>query len=323
MNGPLISIRVPATSANLGAGFDSLGMALSLYNVFNVMKLQPCGLFSCDVVGEGFSESELTSARSNMVIRSYIRACEIWNVSPRGFVLECHNVIPLCRGLGSSSTAVVAGVVLANLISGRHAPESELLRVMTVIEGHPDNVVPCYLGGMTVCCWDGMDLRHVKLPPLPEDIHVVAAVPDVQVRTPDARNSLPREVPFGDAVFNLGRAALLSAAWATGQWDLLSWGMEDRLHQPYRSRLFPGGEVIMDRVRSLPGCFGVAISGSGPTIVALVRGAPGSVASTLCRTFSEYGVTSRFFVLQGSAGGCRFTVRRPSSEEESDYLIAM
>jgi homoserine kinase len=150
---------------------------------------------------------------------------------------------------------------------------------------------------------------------LPEDLNVVAAVPDVRVRTSDARKSLPHEVPFGDAVFNLGRAALLCAAWATGQWDLLSWGMEDRLHQPYRSRLFPAGEVIMDRVRLLPGCLGVAISGSGPTIVALVRGVPGLVASTLCRTFSEHGVTSRFFVLRGCAGGCRFLMRTPSSED--------
>jgi homoserine kinase len=204
----------------------------------------------------------------------------------------------------------VAGVLLADQLSGRNTPEPELLRLMTAIEGHPDNVVPCYLGGMTVSCWDGADLRYVRLPPLPEDLLVVAAVPDIRVRTSDARRSLPYEVPFGDAVFNLGRAALLCAAWATGQWELLSWGMEDRLHQVYRSRLFPGGDVIMERVRRLSGCFGVAISGSGPTIVALVRGAPGPVASVLCRTFSEYGVTSRFFVLQGCAGGARFTLDR-------------
>jgi homoserine kinase len=289
-------------------------MALSLYNVFNVTKLQPNGLFSCNVIGEGFRERDLTNTRSNMLVRSYLKACEMWGIAPKGLALECHNVIPLCRGLGSSSTAVVGGVLLANLLSGRRAPENELLRVMTLIEGHPDNVVPCYLGGMTVSCWNGVDLRCVKLPPLPEDLNVVAAVPDVRVHTHEARKTLPHDVPFGDAVFNLGRAALLCAAWATGQWDLLSWGMEDRLHQPYRSRLFPGGEVIMERVRKLPGCLGVAISGSGPTIVALVRGVPGFVASTLCRTFSEYGVTSRFFVLKGCAEGCRFSMRTSASK---------
>ena len=305
MNPPLLSVRVPATSANLGAGFDTLGMALSLYNVFNVRELLPPGVFSCDVIGEG--AKELSDAENNMVVQSCLQAWGMWSVGPGlpGFALECHNVIPLCRGLGSSSTAVVAGVVLANELAALGKSEARLLRTMTSIEGHPDNVAPCFLGGMTVSCWDGVELRYVKLPPLPPDMHVVAAVPDVQVRTHDARKALPSEVPFGDAVFNLGRAALLCAAWATGRWEHLSWGMDDRLHQPYRSRLFPGGEVILDRVQGIPGCLGVAISGSGPTVVALVRGGPGEVASEMCRTFSEHGVASQFFVLEGTAEGTR------------------
>ena len=298
---PLLSLHVPATSANLGSGFDTLGMALSLYNVFNVRELLPEGRFTCDAIGEG--AYELSDAGSNMVVESYLRACAEWGVPPRGLALECHNVIPLCRGLGSSSTAVVAGVLLADTVFGRRTNEAELLRVMTLIEGHPDNVVPCCLGGMTVCCWDGENLRYVKLPPLPDDMHVVAAVPDVRVRTHDARQVLPELVRFGDAVFNLGRASLLCAAWATGRWDLLSWGMDDRLHQPYRSSLFPGGRDILDHIRGLPGCVAVAISGSGPTMVALVRGAPGTVASAMCRTFSEHDVPSQFFVLRGSSVG--------------------
>ena len=306
---PLISVRVPATSANLGAGFDTLGMALSLYNIFNVSELLPEGGFSCDVIGEGVQD--LRDARSNMVVQSYLRACELWGsageISPPGFALECHNVIPLCRGLGSSSTAVVTGVLLADALCGFKKSEAELLRVMTSIEGHPDNVAPCFLGGMAVSCWDGTELRYVKLPPLPADMHVVAAVPDVQVRTHEARKALPENVPFGDAVFTLGRSALMSAAWATGHWELLSWGMDDRLHQPYRSRLFPGGDVVLDRVRDIPGCLGVAISGSGPTVVALVRGGPGEVASKMCRTFSEHGVASQFFVLEGTAEGTKLT----------------
>ncbi|MDR1379068.1 MAG: homoserine kinase [Synergistaceae bacterium] len=318
MRDPLISVRVPATSANLGSGFDTLGMALSLYNVFNVRGLLSQGRFACDVIGEG--TGILSDAGDNMVIQSYLRACETWGMIPQGFELECHNVIPLCRGLGSSSTAVVAGVVLANALARRDTPEAELLRVMTSIEGHPDNVAPCYLGGMTVSCWDGKELRYVKLPPLPEDMHVVAAVPDVQVKTSDARKALPQEVRFGDAVFNLGRVALLCAAWATSRWEHLTWGMDDRLHQPYRSRLFPGGEVIMDRVRSISGCLGVAISGSGPTVVALIRGKPGQAASEMCRTFSEHGVASQFFVLEGTAEGTRLTISKTFSKTLLDIV---
>lgn len=301
MEKELISLRVPATSANLGAGFDTLGMALSLYNVFKIRELMPEGQFVCNVVGEG--ARELGNATDNMVVQSYREACRVWGLKPIGFCLESHNVIPLCRGLGSSSTAVVAGVLLADIILRRRAGESELLRLMTSIEGHPDNVAPCYLGGMTVSCWDGKELRYIRLPAFPETLHVVAAVPEARVKTHDARMALPHEVPFGDAVFNLSRAALMCAAWATGKWEYLSWGMDDRLHQPYRARLFPGGEEILDRVRSIPGILGAAISGSGSTVIALVRGNPGGVAQEMGRTFSEHNVASQFFVLDGCAVG--------------------
>lgn len=303
MREAVVRVRVPATSANLGAGFDTLGMALSLYNVFCVAEVLPAGEFRSDVIGEG--AAELTDAKANLVVRSYLDACGHWGIEGCGFEVCSHNVIPLARGLGSSAGAVVAGVLIANALNGVDASETELLRIMTMIEGHPDNVAPCYLGGMTVSAWDGNELRYVRLPALPSDMYVVVAVPDVKVRTSDAREALPSKVEFEDAVFNLGRAALLTAAWATGKWDLLSWGMDDRLHQQYRAKLFPGGEVVMDRVRSIPGVLGVAISGSGPSVLALVRGKPRRVAETMCSTFSEYGVESLFFVLEGNADGAR------------------
>ncbi|MDR1132647.1 MAG: homoserine kinase [Synergistaceae bacterium] len=300
----IIKVRAPATSANLGAGFDTLGMALSLYNIVAVKRVLPSGEFKSEVAGEG--ARELADVKANLIIKSYHDACDMWNIpSPPGFEMHLNNAIPLNRGLGSSATAVVSGVLIAKELNGVKSPESELLRIMTRIEGHPDNVAPCFLGGMTVGCWDGNDLRYVRLPSLPHDMYVVVAVPDVKVRTSDARKSLPDVVDFGDAVFNLGRAALMAAAWATGQWDMLSWGMDDRIHQRYRAKLFPGGDVIMDRVRDIPGCLGVAISGSGPSVIALSRGKPRKLAETMCRTFSEHGVASLFFVLEGSAGGAK------------------
>ena len=306
MNEALITLRVPATSANLGSGFDALGMALSLYNVFKVTELLDEGKFICSVVGEG--AGELSDASQNMTVQSYLEACRIWNLAPRGFRHESHNVIPLCRGLGSSSTAVTAGVLIARALSGRQIDEQEALRVMTLIEGHPDNVVPCCLGGMTVSCWDGTQLHTVRLAPLPEELQVVAAVPAVRVRTHDARRALPKEVPFSDAVFNLGRAALLCAAWASGQWEHLSHGMEDRLHQPYRARLFPGGAEVIESARRVPGCIASAISGSGPTIIAVVReGSAAAVGSEMCRAFSAAGAASQFFVLQGCANGAQIS----------------
>jgi homoserine kinase len=307
MQETILRIRTPATSANLGAGFDTIGMALSLYNIFSVSEILPEGEFRFDTLGEG--ALELSGMESNMVVQSYLAACEIWGARGVGFEIVSNNAIPLSRGLGSSAAAVVAGVLIADALNELNVSDDELLRVMTRIEGHPDNVAPCYLGGMAVSCWDGENLRYVRLPSLPSDMYVVVAVPDVKINTNAARDALPEKVEFTDAVFNLGRAALLAAAWATGEWDLLSWGMDDRLHQQYRAKLFPGGEVIMDRVRSIPGCLGVAISGSGPSVLALVRGKPRKVAETMCHTFSEYGVESLFFVLECNAGGAK--VERP------------
>ena len=303
---PLITLRVPATSANLGSGFDTIGMAVSLYNIFKVMELLPENEYRIEAHGEG--AKELSDPSANLVVRAYEEACKRWGVKGPGLSLWCHNIIPLCRGLGSSAGAVVAGVLIAKHLTCHDAGEEELLRTMTMIEGHPDNVAPCFLGGMVVSCWDGDDLRYVRLPALPPEVLCVVAVPDERVKTSDARKALPKQVPFEDAVFNLGRAALLTAAWATGKWEYLKWGMDDRLHQQYRSKLFSGGEVIFSRVRDLPECLSVAISGSGPSVIALVNGPTQRVAEAMCKTFTEHGVRSRFFVLDSSAHGPQVAV---------------
>ncbi|EHM09685.1 homoserine kinase [Thermanaerovibrio velox DSM 12556] len=308
MRRPILSVKAPATSANLGSGFDAMGMALSLYNVFDLMELLPEGEFKVEVIGEGTGSWDLSLSQENGVVKSYLAACEAMGVRCPGLWLRCHNAIPLSRGLGSSATAVVAGVLLAAEVSGRKASQEDLLELMVRLEGHPDNVVPCLLGGVVVSCFGDQGLKYLKLPQPPRDLMAVVAVPDVMVNTREARSALPKTVSFEDAVFNLGRAALLAAAWSVGRFDLLSFGMDDRLHQPYRSKLFPGGEVIMDRVKSVPGCLGVAISGSGPSVIALAKGSPSLVAQAMCGTFMEHGVRSRFFVLHCPVSGAE--VRR-------------
>ncbi|MGI6443230.1 MAG: homoserine kinase [Synergistaceae bacterium] len=303
---PLITLRIPATSANLGSGYDAIGMALSLYNIFKVMEILPSDEFKIEADGE--EATTLVNPDLNLVITSYKKTCERWGVKGPGFSLWSHNIIPLSRGLGSSAGAVCAGVLIAKHLTGYKADNEELLRAMTVIEGHPDNVAPCFLGGMVVSCWDGTDLRYIRLPALPPEILCVVAVPEEKVSTTEARNALPKVVPFEDAVFNLGRAALLTAAWATGKWRYLKWGMDDKLHQPYRIKLFSGGEVIFSRVHELPECISVAISGSGPSVIAFVEGQTHRVAEAMCRTFTEFGVRSQFFVIDGSEEGARVEI---------------
>lgn len=303
----MISVRVPATSANLGSGYDSIGLALKFYNVFKVRELLPKGTYHLETVGEGSRESQDLS--SNGVIMGYQSACSEWGIDAPGLDLLSLNAIPFCRGLGSSSSAIVGGIMIANQLRENPLKKEELLPMMVKLEGHPDNVVPCCVGGMAVSCWDGKDLRYVKLPPSQgEMVTAVVAVPEVKVPTSQARAALPSSVSMEDAVFNLSRSALLAASWATGQWENLSWAMGDKLHQPFRSKLFPGGSDILRELRDLEGCDGVAISGSGPTMVAFTRTNPDEIARAMCSIFARLGVHSRFFVLDVDHNGAMMEI---------------
>ena len=294
-------IKVPASSANLGSGFDTVGLALSLYNFFDVLEILPAGQYEVEVVGEGAGNKGL--AVRNGVVASFERACRSWGMEPPGLRLRTLNAIPMKRGLGSSSSAIVGGVAIANELRKEPLSREELLPLMVSMEGHPDNVVPCCLGGMVVSCWDGENLRFVRMPPLPEDICAVVAVPAVELSTEEARRALPDQVSLKDAVYNLSRAALLAASWATGNWDNLPWAMDDRLHQPFRARLFPGGESILEEVRAIGQCSGVAISGSGPSVLAFARSGVPEMAGLMCSIFSRFGLRSRFFVLSEDREG--------------------
>ena len=297
----LMRIKVPASSANLGSGFDTVGLALSLYNFFDVLEILPAGQYEVEVVGEGAGNKGL--AVRNGVVASFERACRSWGMEPPGLRLRTLNAIPMKRGLGSSSSAIVGGVAIANELRKEPLSREELLPLMVSMEGHPDNVVPCCLGGMVVSCWDGENLRFVRMPPLPEDICAVVAVPAVELSTEEARRALPDQVSLKDAVYNLSRAALLAASWATGNWDNLPWAMDDRLHQPFRARLFPGGESILEEVRAIGQCSGVAISGSGPSVLAFARSGVPEMAGLMCSIFSRFGLRSRFFVLSEDREG--------------------
>ncbi len=291
----MISVRVPATTANLGSGYDTAGLALTFYNEFTIREILPVGSYRLEIVGEGLVEAQ--NPKTNGVILGYEAACREWGMNPPGLDLLSVNSIPFCWGLGSSSSAIVGGVLLANELRETPAPKEELLPIMVALEGHPDNVVPCCLGGMVISCWDGANLRYVCLPCGEAPPAVVVAVPDVRVPTPEARAVLPKSVLLEDAVFNLSRSALLAASWSTGQWENLSWAMEDRLHQPFRSELFPGGKEILEQLQKMPECDGVAISGSGPSMLAFTRGKPELIARSMCRIFDEAGVSSRFLIL--------------------------
>ena len=228
-----VRVRVPATSANLGPGFDALGLALALYNE---VTLEEADRVSVAVEGEG--SGRLDEGAKNVVARGVVLAFEVAGRAFRGARVGCVNRIPLSRGLGSSAAAWVGGLVAANALMGEPLDRDALLAAATRAEGHPDNVAAAILGGLAVSCADGPRVTAVSLP-VPREIEWVVLVPETESSTREARAVLPESVPRADAIFNVQRVSLLLAALGAGRADLLAQAMQDRLHQPYRLRLFP------------------------------------------------------------------------------------
>ncbi|GIJ28497.1 homoserine kinase [Micromonospora qiuiae] len=259
-----VRVRVPATSANLGPGFDALGLALALHD--EVSAEVTTGGVTVAVTGEG--AGQLPVDDEHLVVRAMRTAFDELGGQPSGLAVECVNRIPQARGLGSSSAAIVAGVLLARaLVVGgeRLLDEDAVLRLAARIEGHPDNVAPCLLGGFTVAWTEPSGARAVSLP-VADGVRPAVLVPAEHGLTASARAVLPAAVPHGDAAFNAGRAALLVHALTT-QPALLLPATADRLHQDSRAPSMPGTAALVNGLREM----GVAavVSGAGPTVLAL------------------------------------------------------
>ncbi|WP_163510756.1 homoserine kinase [Fodinicola acaciae] len=264
-----VRVRVPASSANLGPGFDAVGLALGLHDEVDV-AIVPSGL-DIEVTGEG--AGELPNDEKHLLVRAARHAFDRLGGQPSGLRLRCHNRIPHGRGLGSSAAAIVAGLVGASALAGTgHArgelPDDELLCLANELEGHPDNVAACLLGAATIAWMDGDQARAVRLEPH-ADLAPVAFIPTGQFATETARGLLPAEVPHADAAANAGRAALLAYA-LTADLSVLYAATEDRLHQSYRAVAMPESMALVDRLRAA----GVpaVISGAGATVLALTSG---------------------------------------------------
>jgi homoserine kinase len=258
-----VRVRVPATSANLGPGFDALGLALGLYDDVEV-KLAGSGL-AIEVSGEG--EETAGRGEEHLIARTFRRAYEDLGGEVAGLRIRCVNRIPHARGLGSSSAATVAGILAARALHPRGTAfsDGDVLALATRVEGHPDNVAPCIAGGLTIA-WEipeGPRLTRLDVSPR---IRPVALVPEERLATERARGLLPATVPHADAAANAGRAALLVAA-LTAAPELLLDATEDRLHQAYRAPAMPASLDLVERLRAK----GVAavVSGAGPTVLAL------------------------------------------------------
>ena len=292
-----VRVRVPATTANLGPGFDCLGLALDLWNEAEFC-LEGSGL-SIEMRGEG--AERLPRNADNLIARTFASVYARLGLDfPTGLRISVNSGVPTSSGLGSSAAAALLGFLGADALSGSRLGPDEILQMASDLEGHADNVSAAALGGLTVSLYTGSSwlVRRYDVPVLRASL----VLPDIDLPTSVARQALPKAVPRGDAVFNLGRTAMVAEAMRAGDLDLLAQVMDDRLHQPYRLPLIRGAAEAMEAAKQL-GAKAVAISGAGPSLIAFCAGESRPVGQAMAAAFASLGVASRVFDLQTTSHG--------------------
>jgi homoserine kinase len=259
----VLTVRAPATSANLGPGYDCLSLAL---DVANVVQAWPSDRLVIEVVGEG--AEHLPTDADNEVYRALCLVYQTHGEEPPPLRMRCENVIPPSRGLGSSSAARACGLLLGNRLLGDPYTAEELFTLGAGLEGHPDNIAACLFGGVQVCVTSTRGLEHCRVP-VSFPLAATVFVPDFPMDTHTARGLLPYQVPLETAVYNMGRASLLVAALTTGRTDLLATATEDAIHQPPRQTVFPALPMLIQDALDA-GAYGAFLSGAGSSVLALV-----------------------------------------------------
>jgi homoserine kinase len=306
----MIRVRIPATTANLGPGFDCMGLALDLWNTFELhLSDEPVEErfpYRVETFGEGSGvipqdESNLTLS----ILLDEVRRAEI--PLPSQIRVICHNSVPCASGLGSSSTATLAGILFAAaMVNEAHGKDPSALDFPAVlaravaIEGHGDNVAPALLGGFVIVVPDSSGVLTKRIPYVP--IKTVVCVPNYNYLTTDARAALPQLYSKSDAIFNIGRAMLVAEALRSGDDELLARSMNDRIHEPYRLKSIPGASVAQTHALEA-GAICVALSGAGPGIVAFARGSYDRIGRAMKESFAEVGLESRYWILDASETG--------------------
>ncbi len=270
-----ISVKVPATTANIGPGFDCLGMALPIYNTITIEEtVLPGTGIEINAISEDASANDLMFEHIPMDETSIIyKAVELLYNSigqtPSELKITVQSQIPIARGLGSSASVIVGGLLAANELLGRPADEVALLSIATEVEGHPDNVTPAIIGGLCITSLeDDGSILYRKLD-WPEEWNITVCIPDYELSTDISRSVLPKEVPMEDAVFNAKRLAMFIEAVNTKDSELMKYALQDKLHQPYRMKLVPGLDKIIENLKHEENVLGCVLSGAGPAIIVI------------------------------------------------------
>ena len=302
----------PASTANLGPGFDCLGMALDIWNRLDVYPggADP-GSPTVEVMGQG--AGELDTGPGNLVYRAMAFLFNEAGQEMPQIHLRCHNEIPLMRGMGSSSAAIAGGLVAANAICAQQSEgesgnqsagifsSNELLEMAVTLEGHPDNVAAAVMGGLRLVVMEEERIFTAPVP-VPPEIRAVLFIPDLRIATDESRAVLPQTVTRTDAVLNMSRASLLVAAMAANHSEYLAEATKDRLHQPYRQELFPAMKLLFQAAMDA-GALGVFLSGSGSTVLALTQGREMTVGYEMAEAAKQAGVAGRLKITQPTSLG--------------------
>ncbi|MBP1996779.1 homoserine kinase [Paenibacillus eucommiae] len=311
-----VRVKVPASTANLGPGFDALGMALNLHAWIDMEIAEET---SFHWVGEQLKGIPVD--KSNLIYQVAQMVFDYAGVSHPELRITMYSEIPLTRGLGSSASAIIGALAGANALIGGKLSQDELFQIATKLEKHPDNVGASLFGGIVVAFWDGSRAEYIRLEP---DVHleVLVAIPSFQLSTEKARNVLPQQITLQDAVYNLSHSSLLVAALSTGNLGMIKHAMKDRLHQQYRAALIPGMLEILERATD-HGALGAALSGAGPTMLALFDSRNENKAELenfLKQTFMKESIEIELLWLKPSLEGVSVTNLTESSPELQDLF---
>ncbi len=292
--------RIPASTTNLGPGFDVLGLALQLYST---VSLEITG-DETEVVVSGIDVEKIPNTTDHVAFRAVELVFQRSGQQlPNGLILNIANGIPAIRGLGGSGTAILGGLLTANVLCGHPFSRSALLNFAAKIEGHPDNVAASLVGGLVISVQDNEHIHTIQIPCDPA-LHLVLAIPEFTLSTQQARDILPKTVDFADAVYNISRSSLLVASIASGSLDMLSTAMADKLHQPYRSSLIPGFNDVVDAATSA-GALSIALSGAGPTIAAYCLDNMEQVGSSMKEAFRDNDIRCDINIVRADLEGAK------------------
>jgi len=302
-----IKVKVPATTANLGPGFDVLGASLSLYNELEVSLAQDPKKAKFIVAGEG--KKILPRNERNILWKAMEAVFGLLDVNDKyslnSFNIKLTNNIPLSSGLGSSSAARAAGIIAANEICGNKMTLGEMAQLGVKLEGHPDNIIPAFYGGVCISTNNGDDKIDVVKLPTPKKIKAVVCTPGFELATERSRNILPSKYNRSDVVFNIARVALITKAFCTNDFKILKEAMQDKLHQPYRAKLIPVMQELIDSAIK-EGAYGACLSGAGPSMIAFCENKKAqNVAKSMAKIWKKETVPTKTFILDFDSNGVK------------------